>query len=64
MGRQIEEAVRLHRGLRGPAARAEALRLMELVGIPDARRRIDNYPHEFSGVQNQRLMIAMALAGN
>lgn len=63
-GRQIEEAVRLHRGLRGPAARAEALRLMELVGIPDARRRIDNYPHEFSGGQNQRLMIAMALAGN
>ncbi|HHV69413.1 ABC transporter ATP-binding protein [Brucella intermedia] len=64
VGRQIEEAVRLHRGLRGPAARAEALRLMELVGIPDARRRIDNYPHEFSGGQNQRLMIAMALAGN
>src|SRR5690606_6550526 len=64
VGRQIEEAVRLHRGLRGPAARAEALRLMELVGIPDARRRIDNYPHEFSGGQNQRLLIAMALAGN
>jgi peptide/nickel transport system ATP-binding protein len=64
VGRQIEEAVRLHRSLRGPAARAEALRLMELVGIPDAGRRIDNYPHEFSGGQNQRLMIAMALAGN
>ncbi len=64
VGRQIEEAVRLHRNLRGPAARSEVLRLMELVGIPDARRRIDNYPHEFSGGQNQRLMIAMALAGN
>ncbi len=64
VGRQIEEAVRLHRNLKGSAARAEALRLMELVGIPDAGRRIDNYPHEFSGGQNQRLMIAMALAGN
>ncbi|MBC2887203.1 ABC transporter ATP-binding protein [Ochrobactrum sp. CM-21-5] len=64
VGRQIEEAVRLHCGLKGSAARAEVLRLMELVGIPDAARRIDNYPHEFSGGQNQRLMIAMALAGN
>ncbi|PRD42980.1 ABC transporter ATP-binding protein [Phyllobacterium phragmitis] len=64
VGRQIEEAVRLHRGLTGQAARAEARRLLELVEMPDAGRRLDNYPHEFSGGQNQRAMIAMALAGN
>lgn len=64
VGRQIEEAIRLHRGLGGRAARAEARRLLDLVGIPDAERRLDNYPHEFSGGQNQRVMIAMALAGN
>ncbi len=63
-GRQIAEAVELHRGLTGKAARFEAIRLMELVGIPDATRRFDNFPHEFSGGQNQRLMIAMALSGN
>ncbi|MBY5543778.1 ABC transporter ATP-binding protein [Rhizobium leguminosarum] len=63
-GRQIAEAVELHRGLTGRAARNEAIRLMEMVGIPDAVRRFDNFPHEFSGGQNQRLMIAMALAGN
>ncbi|TKT74389.1 ABC transporter ATP-binding protein [Aquamicrobium sp. LC103] len=63
VGRQIEEAIHLHHGMTGPAARAEARRLIELVGIPDAARRLDNYPHEFSGGQNQRLMIAMALAG-
>ncbi|WP_153020365.1 ABC transporter ATP-binding protein [Paramesorhizobium deserti] len=64
VGRQIEEAIGLHRGLTGKAARAEAKRLLELVEIPDAGRRLDNYPHEFSGGQNQRAMIAMALAGN
>ena len=63
-GRQVAEAVELHRGLAGKAARFEAIRLMELVGIPDAPRRFDNFPHEFSGGQNQRMMIAMALAGN
>jgi peptide/nickel transport system ATP-binding protein len=63
-GRQIAEAVELHRGLTGKAARFETIRLMELVGIPDATRRFDNFPHEFSGGQNQRLMIAMALSGN
>ena len=63
VGRQIEEAVILHRGLTGAAARAEAKRLFDLVGIPDSARRLDNYPHEFSGGQNQRVMIAMALAG-
>ncbi|TWG94902.1 peptide/nickel transport system ATP-binding protein [Mesorhizobium sp. J18] len=64
VGRQIEEAIALHRGLTGASVRAEAKRLLDLVGIPDASRRLDNYPHEFSGGQNQRVMIAMALAGN
>nr|WP_234705607.1 ABC transporter ATP-binding protein [Sinorhizobium meliloti] len=63
IGRQIVEALYIHRGLRGDAARVEALRLMDMVGIPDAARRFDLYPHEFSGGQCQRLMIAMALAG-
>lgn len=63
VGKQIGEALALHRGLSGQALRAEALRLLELVGIPDAPRRLDSYPHEFSGGQNQRVMIAMALAG-
>ncbi|OAP39229.1 ABC transporter ATP-binding protein [Sinorhizobium americanum] len=63
VGRQIIEALRIHRGLRGEAARAEALRLMDVVGIPAPSRRFDLYPHEFSGGQCQRLMIAMALAG-
>ncbi|MBB3388109.1 peptide/nickel transport system ATP-binding protein [Rhizobium sp. BK275] len=63
IGRQISEALSVHRGLRGEAAKAEALRLIDMVGIPDARRRFDLYPHEFSGGQCQRLMIAMALAG-
>ncbi|MCZ0962555.1 ABC transporter ATP-binding protein [Paracoccus benzoatiresistens] len=63
VGRQITESLRLHRGLRGSAARAEAIRLLDMVGIPSAATRIDLYPHEFSGGQCQRVMIAMALAG-
>ncbi len=63
VGRQMAEALRLHRGISGEAAMSEAKRLFDLVGIPDARRRLDAYPHEFSGGQNQRVMIAMALAG-
>jgi peptide/nickel transport system ATP-binding protein len=63
VGRQIGEGLALHRGLTGAANRAETLRLLDLVGIPDAARRMDAYPHEFSGGQNQRIMIAMALAG-
>lgn len=63
VGRQVTEALRLHRGMEGAAARAEARRLFELVGIPDPVRRLDAYPHEMSGGQNQRVMIAMALAG-
>lgn len=63
VGHQLVEAVSLHTGLRGAAARDEALRLMDLVGIPDRHNRFALYPHEFSGGQSQRLMIAMALAG-
>ncbi len=63
IGRQIAEALRLHRGLAGGAARAEAKRLLDQVGMPDAARRLDAFPHELSGGQNQRAMIAMALAG-
>jgi len=63
VGTQVAEVLRLHRGLASAQARAEAGRLFELVGIPDARRRLDAYPHEMSGGQNQRVMIAMALAG-
>jgi len=63
IGRQVAEAVGLHRGLRGVAAAAEALRLLDQVGIPGAAGRLRAYPHELSGGQNQRVMIAMALAG-
>jgi peptide/nickel transport system ATP-binding protein/oligopeptide transport system ATP-binding protein len=52
----------VHRGLRGRAARARAIELLDLVGIPDAARRLDAYPHEFSGGMRQRAMIAIALA--
>ena len=63
IGRQIEESLYLHRGLRGQEARAEAKRLLDMVGMPDSVRRLNSYPHELSGGQNQRAMIAMALAG-
>ncbi|MDX2483206.1 MAG: ABC transporter ATP-binding protein [Pseudodonghicola sp.] len=63
VGRQICESLALHRGLDRRARRAEAVRLLDMVGIPDAARRVDLYPHEFSGGQCQRVMIAMALAG-
>jgi peptide/nickel transport system ATP-binding protein len=63
IGRQVTEALALHRGMGGAAARAEARRLLDQVGIPDAARRLDAYPHELSGGQNQRVMIAIALAG-
>ena len=63
IGRQVEEALRLHRGLQGKAVQAEAMRLFDQVGIADARRRLDDYPHQLSGGMNQRVMIAMALAG-
>jgi peptide/nickel transport system ATP-binding protein len=63
IGWQLVEALTLHRGLSGTAARAEALRLLDQVGIADGRRRFNDYPHQLSGGLNQRVMIAMALAG-
>ena len=62
IGRQIAEPLRLHRGLSAQAARAEALRLLQRVQLPDAQRRLDAYPHQLSGGQRQRVGIAIALA--
>jgi peptide/nickel transport system ATP-binding protein len=62
VGNQIEETLALHQGLTGQAATREAVDLLEAVGIPDARRRVDEYPHQFSGGMRQRAVIAMALA--
>ncbi|WP_435749839.1 ABC transporter ATP-binding protein [Thauera sp. AutoDN2] len=62
VGAQIVEALAAH-GLRGEAAREEACRLLEAVGIPDPARRLREYPFQFSGGMKQRVMIAMALAG-
>lgn len=63
IGAQIGEALIRHRGLQGGAARDEAVRLLGAVGIPDAARRVDDFPFQFSGGMKQRAMIAMALAG-
>ncbi|WP_341909041.1 ABC transporter ATP-binding protein [Ferrovibrio terrae] len=63
IGRQITEALGLHRGLKGAVATAEARRLLDRVGIANAPRRLNDYSHELSGGMNQRAMIAMALAG-
>jgi len=63
VGDQIVEAIRAHRsGVGKDGARERAIRLLDSVGIPDPRKRIDDYPHEFSGGMRQRAMIAMALA--
>jgi peptide/nickel transport system ATP-binding protein len=62
IGRQIAEPLRLHKGLSAAAARAEALRLLERVHLPDAKKRLDAYPHQMSGGQRQRVVIAIALA--
>jgi oligopeptide transport system ATP-binding protein len=62
VGDQIAEAVRFHTQLGKRAALDHAAELLSLVGIPDARRRLDSYPHELSGGMRQRVMIAMALS--
>ncbi|WP_343246180.1 oligopeptide/dipeptide ABC transporter ATP-binding protein, partial [Streptomyces sp. SID5785] len=64
IGDQIAEAVRAHRDVSREAARARAVELLGLVGIPRAHERADAYPHEFSGGMRQRAMIAMAIAND
>ena len=62
IGFQIMEPLRRHMGMTKLQARARAVELLELVGIPDASNRLNNYPHQFSGGMRQRVMIAIALA--
>ena len=64
VGAQIGEALRRHRGMDKATAAAEVMRLLERVRIPGAKRRMEDYPHNLSGGMRQRIMIAMALAGN
>ncbi|MDP4029369.1 MAG: ABC transporter ATP-binding protein [Gallionella sp.] len=63
VGRQIDEVLALHQDLKGAAARQRCLELLTQVGIPDAARRVTEYPFQLSGGMKQRVMIAMALAG-
>ena len=64
IGAQIMESITLHRGLAKEQARKEAVALLEKVGILDAESRLSDYPHQFSGGMRQRIMIAIALAGD
>jgi len=64
VGRQIGETLRLHQGLSAHQAEEKAIGMLELVGIPEARRRVREYPHQLSGGMRQRVMIAIALACN
>ena len=64
IGDQIAESLKLHKGLDKKAARNRAIELLELVGIPEAGKRVDEYPHQLSGGMRQRVMIAMALSGD
>ena len=62
VGEQLAEVLREHRDMSRPDARAEAVRLLQEVGIPSPARRLDSYPHEFSGGMRQRMLIAIAIA--
>jgi oligopeptide/dipeptide ABC transporter ATP-binding protein len=62
VGHQIVEAIQAHRDVSDNEARERAIELLSAVGIPDPARRVDNYPHEYSGGMRQRAMIAMGLA--
>ena len=64
IGYQICESLMLHKGMDKKLARKRAVELLEMVGIPEARKRIDEYPHQLSGGMRQRVMIAMALSGD
>ena len=62
INRQISESLELHKGMSKSEARARAVELLKMVGIPNAEERVDQYPHQFSGGMRQRVMIAMALS--
>jgi peptide/nickel transport system ATP-binding protein/oligopeptide transport system ATP-binding protein len=62
IGRQISETLELHRSMKGQQALEEAVRLLKLVGIPQAERRAKDYPHHFSGGMRQRVMMSMAIS--
>src|SRR5205085_4944352 len=62
VGKQLMEALQVHHGLGAAAARRRAIELLAMVGIPAPERRINNYPHQFSGGMRQRVMIAMAIS--
>ena len=62
IGRQLTEPLRVHLQMDHEKAEKRAIELLNMVGIPDAAKRLDSYPHEFSGGMRQRVMIAMALA--
>jgi oligopeptide/dipeptide ABC transporter ATP-binding protein len=64
VGEQISEVIRLHEGVKKDVARERAIELMEEVGIPLARERVDDYPHQFSGGMRQRVMISRSLSCN
>ena len=62
IGKQLCEALILHRGMDQRAARARAVELLQMVAIPEAEKRLDQYPHQFSGGMRQRIMIAMGMS--
>ena len=62
IGKQIQESIEKHQGLRGEAAKKAAIEMLGKVGIPDPERRYEQYPHEFSGGMRQRVVIAIAAA--
>ncbi|MFO7928189.1 MAG: ABC transporter ATP-binding protein [Candidatus Humimicrobiaceae bacterium] len=64
IGNQLMESIIIHRRMSRGRARDEAIKLLELVGIPEPHKRLSGYPHEFSGGMRQRVMIAMALAND
>ncbi len=64
ISRQLSEALELHRKMNKKTAAEEAAKLLKLVGLPDAEQRLGDYPHQFSGGMQQRIMIAMALSCN
>jgi peptide/nickel transport system ATP-binding protein len=64
IGRQVTESLEIHLGMNNFEARKRAVELVEMVGIPDAERRLEDYPHQFSGGMRQRVMIAMAISCN